>query len=138
MEARRKSLIKRTVAVAMLLAASGLIEIVFAPEAEAVFGTRRRTALVTAAVVHDQDQKEAAAQQQAQQPAPEPAATPAPAPAAAPAAGAAALPMGTVATALPSGCTNEAVEGVTYYRCGPDRYRAAFQGSQLVYVTVAP
>ena len=28
--------------------------------------------------------------------------------------------------------------GVEYYQCGKNYYRAAFQGSQLVYVTAKP
>ena len=46
-------------------------------------------------------------------------------------------PIGTVAQALPAGCTGVAKGGVEYYRCGTVYYRAAFQGNNLVYVTVA-
>jgi hypothetical protein len=46
-------------------------------------------------------------------------------------------PIGTVAQALPAGCTGVAKGGVEYYRCGTVFYRAAFQGNNLVYVTVA-
>ena len=49
-----------------------------------------------------------------------------------------ALPLGTVANALPDGCTKEVIGGVQYYHCGINYYRAAFQGSQLVYVTAQP
>ena len=46
-------------------------------------------------------------------------------------------PIGTVAQALPAGCTGVAKGGVEYYRCGTVYYRAAFQGNNLVYITVA-
>lgn len=48
------------------------------------------------------------------------------------------LPIGTVATTLPEGCTSRAVDGVEYYQCGPNTYRTAFQGNNLVYVTTSP
>ena len=57
--------------------------------------------------------------------------------AAAPAAGKS-LPVGTVVPTLPAGCTPKAVGGVAYHVCGNDFYRAAFQGSTLVYVTAEP
>jgi len=56
--------------------------------------------------------------------------------AATPAAGA--LPLGTVVSALPSGCTQTTSGGVQYYKCGADYYRTAFQGTNLVYVTAQP
>ena len=46
-------------------------------------------------------------------------------------------PIGTVVQALPAGCAGVAKGGVEYYRCGTVYYRAAFQGNNLVYVTVA-
>ncbi len=57
--------------------------------------------------------------------------------AAAPAAGKP-LPVGTVVSTLPAGCTPKVVSGVEYRVCGSDFYRAAFQGSTLVYVTAQP
>jgi ATPase subunit of ABC transporter with duplicated ATPase domains len=48
------------------------------------------------------------------------------------------LPLGTVVTALPAGCTTMSSGGVEYQSCGGNYYRAAFQGSQLVYVTAQP
>jgi hypothetical protein len=69
-------------------------------------------------------QQSATAQQQAataqQQAAP-------PRPAGAPA-------VGTVVSALPAGCKPETRDGVEYQNCGGVYYRAAFQGSNLVYV----
>jgi hypothetical protein len=138
------------------------------PEANAVFGVRRRTAVVTAAVVESADsakvaqsqqqtavaqqqaaaanQQAAAAQQQAaaanQQIAaskPQAAAAPAAPPPAAPAVAAGkSLPMGTVVPALPPGCVSTPVNGVEYYYGGGNFYRAVFQGNNLVYVTAQP
>ena len=48
------------------------------------------------------------------------------------------LPVGTVVSTLPAGCTPKVVGGVEYRVCGNDFYRAAFQGSALVYVTAQP
>jgi hypothetical protein len=48
------------------------------------------------------------------------------------------LPVGTVVPSLPAGCTPKTVGGVAYHVCGNDFYRAAFQGSTLVYVTAQP
>ena len=48
------------------------------------------------------------------------------------------LPIGTVVATLPAGCTSMPVDGVEYYHCGSNYYRAAFQGTQLVYVTAQP
>jgi len=48
------------------------------------------------------------------------------------------LAIGTVVTALPAGCTAVTSGGVEYQSCGKNTYRAAFQGSQLVYVTAQP
>jgi len=58
---------------------------------------------------------------------------PAPAPAAT-----GTLPIGTVVPALPAGCSTMTMGGVEYYKCGPDYYRTAYQGSNLVYVTAQP
>jgi hypothetical protein len=130
------------------------------PEAHAVLGVRRRTAVRTAVVVSSADaQKDAAQQQQANQQvaqanqqtaaaqqqaaaaekeaaaAKQQAAAAAPAP---PPATGAALPLGTVVAALPTGCTQTPVGGVEYYYCGGNFYRAVFQGNTLVYVTAKP
>jgi len=75
-------------------------------------------------------QKQAAQAQQAAAE-PRPAAPP-------PAAAGKSLPLGTVVSALPAGCTSTPVGGVNYYYCGGNFYRAVFQGNQLVYVTAQP
>ena len=48
------------------------------------------------------------------------------------------LPLGTVVSSLPGGCTSTPVGGVEYYYCGGNFYRAVFQGNSLVYVTAKP
>ena len=141
-----------------------LLPVQLVPEAQAILGTRRRTAVVVGATVHAEDsaqmaqsqQQAAAAQQQAaaaqQQTAAAKqeaavakqeaaaakqqaaAAPPAPPPAAA----GKPLPLGTVVAALPTGCTSTPVGGVEYYYCGGNFYRASFQGPNLVYVTAQP
>ena len=137
------------------------------PEAHAVLGVRRRTAVRTAVVVSSADaqkdaaqqqqanqqvaqanqqtaaaqQQAAAAQQQAAAAEKEAAAAKQQAAAAAPPpppATGAPLPLGTVVAALPAGCTSTPVGGVEYYYCGGNFYRAVFQGNTLVYVTAKP
>ena len=56
----------------------------------------------------------------------------------APAAAGKSLPLGTVVSTLPGGCTPTPVGGVEYYYCGGNFYRAMFQGNSLVYVTAQP
>jgi hypothetical protein len=151
---------------AMLLADIPLLPMQLVPDAQAIFGVRRRTAFRTAVIVGGAasaevaaannraavaqqqaltaQQQAAAAEQQAaaarQQAAPAPA--PAPAPAAAPTpppppAGGT-LPLGSVVSALPPGCSTQAINGIEYYHCGGNYYRAVFQGNSLVYVTTKP
>ena len=146
--------------------------VLIAPEADAVLGVRRRTAVVVGASVAAADsakvagsqQQAAAAQQQAaasqqqaiaaqqqaaaaQQEAAtarqeataakqQAAAAVAPPPAAV--AAGTPLPIGTVVSALPPGCVSTPVGGVEYYYGGGNFYKAAFQGNNLVYVTVQP
>jgi hypothetical protein len=136
--------------VGMLIVDAPLPALQLVPDAHAILGVRRRTAVVVGATVHAEDsakmaqsqQQTAAAQQQAaasqqeaaaakQQaaaapPAPPPAATGTP------------LPLGTVVAALPAGCASTPVSGVQYYYCGGNFYRAVFQGNALVYVTAQP
>ncbi len=134
--------------VLMLIADVPFLKMQLVPEAEAIFGVRRRAwrrgvivgstvgaASEAAAMSHQQPpaQPQAAA-------APPAAAPPAAAPPAAPppVAGGKPLPMGTVVSALPPGCTSTPVGGVEYYYCAGNFYRAMFQGNQLVYVTTQP
>ncbi len=141
--------------VLMLLADVPLLPVKLVPEAQAILGVWRRharrwavvgtaavatTAAVTTAAAASQtaaaQQQAAAAQQQAAKAQQQAAAA---APPAAPAAGPGKpLPLGTVVSALPAGCTSTPVGGVEYYYCGGNFYRAVFQGNNLVYVTAQP
>ena len=107
------------------------LRVEFAPEAHAVLGVRRRAfrrgTVVGASVAADETAAAAASQ---------PAAAPPPAPA--PAADGKPLPLGTVVSSLPAGCTSTPVGGVNYYYCAGNFYRATFQGNNLVYVTAKP
>jgi hypothetical protein len=76
----------------------------------------------TAAVTTVTPTQQPAPASQAQKPPPAPAAT------------GGAVPVGTIVTALPTGCTTAPEAGVQYYRCNGTRYRVAFQGNNLVYV----
>jgi len=156
MNSKTKIAVLGTCTVLMLLMDLPCLRLV--PEAEAIAGVRRRTARRTAVVVGSsvhaadsaqaaQAQQQQAQQQQAQQQtaASEQQAADAQAQAAAAekdadaykqeAAAAAPLAIGTVVTALPSDCTTLSSGGQQYYQCGKNYFRAAFQGSQLVYVT---
>ena len=113
------------------------------PEAEAILGVRRRAFRRGAVIGSSMAASEAAAtshpQAATQQPAPaQPQAAPAKPAAKPPAATGKPLPLGTVVSALPGGCTQTPVGGVEYYYCGGNFYRAVFQGNKLVYVTAKP
>lgn len=51
---------------------------------------------------------------------------------------AAALPLGTMVSNLPPGCTSTVINGVNYFHCGAVYYRAGFQGNNVVYIVSAP
>ena len=121
----------------MLIADVPVLPEQLVPEAEAVLGVRRRTRRRTAVVVGSAATAQTAAAQQQAAAAQQQAAPPAPA-APPPAATGKPLPLGTVVSALPGGCTSTPVGGVEYYYCGGNFYRAAFQGNTLVYVTTQP
>jgi len=125
--------------VLMLIADIPLLSVPLVPEAEAIFGVRRRAwrrGVIVGSTVGAASEAAAMSHQQAA-PAQQPAAPAAPA-ASPPAAGGKPLPLGTVVSALPSGCTSTPVGGVEYYYCGGNFYRAVFQGNSLVYVTAQP
>ncbi len=48
------------------------------------------------------------------------------------------VPIGTVVTTLPAGCSVTTISGVEYHECANVYYRAAFQGNNLVYVATQP
>ena len=150
-----KSMIIAITLVFMFIADVPFLLDLLVPEAEAIYGVRRRTRRRTAVVVGSAaaantaaaqqqtaaaqqeaaaakqeaataQQEAAAAKQQATAVAPPPSATGKP------------LPLGTVVGALPAGCTSTPVGGVQYYDCGANFYRAAFQGNSLIYVTAKP
>jgi hypothetical protein len=140
--------------VAAAVAVTAIPEAAFAQAGRVHRATRRRTAVVVSSAVRADEaqddaaaaaaaqqstaaQQSATAQQQsataAQQSATAAQQTAAAQQAAKPAGGA--LPTGTVASALPAGCTASTVGGVEYHQCGANWYRSAFQGNNLVYVT---
>jgi hypothetical protein len=51
---------------------------------------------------------------------------------------AAGLPVGTMVSSLPPGCTSTVIGGVNYFQCGGAYYRAGFQGNSVVYIVSAP
>lgn len=97
-----------------------------------VAGVARRTtrrAVVYGSAAAASTTAAASTASQPQQAAPAPAAPPP-----APAASSGNVPIGTIVTSLPAGCTSAPEGGVQYYLCSGTRYRAAFQGNNLVYV----
>jgi hypothetical protein len=121
-------------------------------EAAAIIGVapggsvvRRRAIIGTAAVASSTANANAAATANANAAAAEANAAAAEANAAAaaaqappPAAPAGPPPVGTVVTTLPPGCATTTLNNVEYQRCGSTYYRAAMQGSNLVYVVSQP
>lgn len=83
--------------------------------------TRRAVYATSASASAAQQQQAAAQQQQAAQPQQ---AAPAPA----------ALPPGTVVSALPAGCVSATVDGVSMFNCSGVYYEPKFQSNNLVYV----
>jgi len=128
-----KIAILATSLVLMLIADVPFLTEQLVPEAEAIFGVRRRAWRRGVIIGSTMAASEAAAtsHQQAAPQQPAPAAPP-------PAATGKPLPLGTVVSALPAGCTSTPVGGVEYYYCGGNFYRAVFQGNKLVYVTAKP
>jgi 6-phosphogluconate dehydrogenase (decarboxylating) len=115
------------------------------PEAQAIFGVRRRVRRRTAVVAYSEgaasaasassasQQQAAAANQEAAAAKQEAAVAQQQLAAAQPASG---VPIGTVAEALPAGCIAVTVGNSQYQDCDGSFYRAAFQGNKLVYVVV--
>jgi hypothetical protein len=138
-----KTILKITVLaislVLMLIADVPFLTEQLVPEAEAIFGVRRRAwrrGVIVGSTVGAASEAAAMSNQQAApaQPQAAPSAPAAPPPAAT----GKPLPLGTVVSALPPGCTSTPVGGVEYYYCGGNFYRAVFQGNSLVYVTAKP
>ena len=140
----------------LLIADISILSVPLVPDADAIFGVRRRAwrrgvvwgasmaslgaASRTAAMSEQQaataQQQAATAQQQAATAQHQAAASAPPPPP--PAASGQPLPLGTVVSSLPAGCTSTPVGGVDYFYCGGNFYRAVFQGNNLVYVTAKP
>ena len=140
-----KTILKITVIaislVLLLIADLSFMSVALVPEADAIFGVRRR--MFRRGVIIGESAGAAAASQTAatshQQAAPaQPQAAPAVPPPPPAAGGGKPLPLGTVVAALPAGCVSTPVGGVEYYYCGGNFYRAVFQGNKLVYVTAKP
>ncbi len=130
--------------VLMLIADVPFLSEQLVPDAEAILGVRRRAwrrGVIVGSTMGAASEAAAMSHQQAapQQPAPaQQQAAPAAPAAPPPAATGKPLPLGTVVSALPAGCTSTPVGGVEYYYCGGNFYRAVFQGNKLVYVTAKP
>lgn len=105
-----------------------LLPVEMVPDAEAIFGVRRRTAVVAYSAGATSAAAASNAASAPQQPAPPPQ-QPAPAPQPV-----SAVPIGTVVETLPGGCIPVTVGNVKYQDCAGSFYRTAFQGNNLVYV----
>ena len=123
----------------------------FIAEAQAVYGTHRRTRRRSVAVGYTAGASSAEAQQQAaaqsQQQATAQQQTTAQeqgtsgqqaAGNTASSSGSSTLPEGSIVTTLPPGCEPVTSGGVQYQHCGDDYFRTAFQGDQVVYVSSRP
>lgn len=121
----------------MIMADIPLLPVELVPEAQAIFGVRRRTAVI-AYSAGAASAKAAAPQQQAAPPPQQAAPAPQPAPqAAAPTySQPPAVPVGTVVETLPQQCVAVTVANTKYQDCNNTFYRTAFKGNQLVYVVV--
>ena len=126
-----------SILVMMLIVDIPILPVELVLDAEAVMGVRRRTRRRTAVVVGSTTAAATASAEASQQPAaPTPQqAAPAQQQAAA-AQSASGVPVGTVASALPAGCTAVTVGGTQYQDCSGSFYKTAFQGNNLVYVVV--
>lgn len=157
MKKRFKIAILATISLLMLTADISFLIGDLVPDANAVFGVRRRafrrgvvigSAASAGAVSAATAQQQAATAQQQSATAQQQSATAQQQSATAQQQAAAvqqqaagsgkALPLGTIVTALPAGCAAKQINGVEYYYCGKNYYRAAFQGNTLVYVTAQP
>ena len=125
----------------MLFADIPLLPVELVPEAQAIFGVRRRTAVVaysagaaSASAAAAASQQQAAAAQQQAAAAQQQAAIAQQQLAASQAA--LGVPIGTVVEALPAGCKAVTVGNSQYQDCNGSFYKAAFQGNKLIYVVV--
>jgi hypothetical protein len=119
-----KTILKIAAAVTVLVL---ILFVELVPQAEAIYGTRRRTRRRTAVVSYSAGAATASAATAAAARSQQEATA---------ARSASAVPVGTIVQALPAGCTAVTVGGTQYQECGGSFYRAAFQGNNLVYVVV--
>ena len=131
-------IIMKNTALAILLVLMTVIDIPLlpvelVPDAEAIFGVRRRVARRTAVVAYSAGAASATASSHAAA-APQQQAAPAPQQPAPPPQPVSAVPIGTIVETLPGGCTPVTVGNVKYQDCAGSFYRTAFQGNNLVYV----
>ena len=138
-----KTILKITVIaislVLLLIADLSFMSVALVPEADAIFGVRRRMFRRGVIIGESAGAASANAAASHQQAAPaQPQAAPAAPPPPPPVASGKPLPLGTVVSALPAGCVSTPVGGVDYFYCGGNFYRAVFQGNKLVYVTAKP
>ena len=125
--------------VLLLIADLSFMSVALVPEADAIFGVRRRSFRRGVIIGESAGAASANAAASHQQAAPaQPQAAPAAPPPPPPVASGKPLPLGTVVAALPAGCVSTPVGGVDYFYCGGNFYRAVFQGNKLVYVTAKP
>ena len=99
---------------------------------------RRRVVVGTAAVASSSANANAAATANANAAAANANAAAAAASAPAPAGPAGPPPVGTMVTTLPPDCAPTTLNGAEYQRCGTTYYRAAMQGSTLVFIVSQP
>jgi len=129
-----------TLLLLMMVVDIPLLPVELVPDAEAIFGVRRRTAVIAYSAGAASGAAAASAKQQ--QTAPPPQQAPPPQPAAAPQQQASppqpvsAVPVGTVVETLPGKCVAVTVANVSYQDCEGTFYRAAFKANNLVYVSV--
>ncbi len=136
------------VLVLMLIADIPLMPVELVSEAQAIFGVRRRTAVIaysagksSASAANAASQQQAATAQQQAAVADQQAATAQQQAAiaqqqAAGSQAASGVPIGSVVEALPGGCKAVTVSNSQYQDCGGSFYKAAFQGNKLIYVVV--
>ena len=140
-----KTILKITVIgislVLLLIADLSFMSVPLVPEADAIFGVRRRMfrrGVIIGESARAASDSETAATSHQQAATSQPQAAPAAPPPLPPVASGKPLPLGTVVAALPAGCVSTPVGGVDYFYCGGNFYRAVFQGNKLVYVTAKP
>ena len=134
-----KTIVKNTACAALLLLMLvvdiPLMPVEMVPDAEAIFGVRRRTAVIAYSAGAASGAAAASAKQQQAAPPPQQAAA-APQQQAPPPQPVSAVPVGTVVETLPGKCFAVTVANVSYQDCEGTFYRTAFQANNLVYVSV--